>query len=82
MSKSKSDDPMIAALLREREAYLRTGKTERAGQVDEQLALRGYVEEEPAKQPPEGRSATPPQQQTAEQQPGSRPGRKATQKAD
>lgn len=72
-----TDDRMIAALLREREGYLRTGRKERAAQVDEQLALRGHVE--PAEQEPQDR--TPPPQQTADQPPAqTRPARKATQK--
>lgn len=79
MSESKSTDPMIAALLREREGYLRMGKTERVAAVDEQLALRGYTEAETDQ--PQGRS-TPPKQ-TSDQQPGqTRPARKATQRAD
>lgn len=74
-----TDDRMIAALLRERESYLRTGRHERAVLVDEQLTHHGYVE--PAKQPPQGRTAPP--KQTADQPPGqTRPARKASQKAD
>lgn len=37
-----TEDPMVAALLRERESYLRTARPERAELVDEQLATRGY----------------------------------------
>lgn len=74
-----SDDPMVAALLRERAGYLRTGREDRAALVDEQLAHRGY--KDPAVEPPHGRTAPP--KQTAEQQPAqTRPARKATQKAD
>lgn len=36
------EDRMVAALLRERDAYVRQGKPDRVAQVDEQLALRGY----------------------------------------
>lgn len=39
----QTEDPMIAALLREREGYVgREGKEDRVKAVDEQLALRGY----------------------------------------
>lgn len=37
------DDPMVAALLRERLGYERDGKTDRVAQVDEQLKARGYT---------------------------------------
>lgn len=54
-------DSTIAALLREREGYVRTGKSDRVAQVDEQLALRGYegtVEERPEPDKvPKGRHA-------------------------
>ena len=43
MADPKTTDPMIAALLREREGYERTGQGDRVAQVDEQLAVRGYV---------------------------------------
>jgi len=46
---AKTDDPMVAALLREREGYLGRGMDDRVKQVDEQLALRGYT-------PPRGES--------------------------
>ncbi|WP_432135152.1 hypothetical protein [Streptomyces sp. bgisy154] len=36
-----SDDPMVAALLREREGYVTRGLDDRVAQVDEQLRLRG-----------------------------------------
>ena len=42
-----SEDTIVAGLLVEREGYLRTGREDRARQVDEQLRLRGYVEPEP-----------------------------------
>lgn len=39
----QTEDPMIAALLREREGYVgREGKEDRVAAVDEQLKLRGY----------------------------------------
>jgi hypothetical protein len=37
-----TDDPMIAALLRERDGYAKRGLDERVALVDEQLELRGY----------------------------------------
>ncbi|MFE2360122.1 hypothetical protein [Streptomyces virginiae] len=46
---------IIAALLREREAYERRGQDDRVRQVDEQLAHHGY---QPAEEPP-GRSSAP-----------------------
>ena len=58
-----SEDPMIAALLREREAYVRFGKDERVAAVDEQLRLRGHVED-PRHTAPRGRSGK--QQQTTD----------------
>ncbi|MEU9597211.1 hypothetical protein AB0E06_10405 [Streptomyces sp. NPDC048109] len=38
----QTDDPMVAALLREREGYARRGMNARVAAVDEQLQLRGY----------------------------------------
>lgn len=57
------NDRMIAALLRERAGLEALGKTDRVGQVDEQLAYYGYEREavDPRRQPPQGRSATPTQ---------------------
>jgi hypothetical protein len=55
-----TDDPMIAALLREREMYVRRGRTESVAVVDEQLKLRGYEapdDDKPAK--PASRSTPP-----------------------
>lgn len=37
----QTEDPMIAALLREREGYVQRGMDARVTQVDEQLRLRG-----------------------------------------
>lgn len=58
-----SDDPMIAALLREREGYLSQGMTARAELVDEQLALRGYDDSDKKKpepdKAPKGRQSPP-----------------------
>lgn len=39
----KSDDNMIAALLRERASLVVRGLDDRVAQVDEQLRLRGHV---------------------------------------
>ncbi|MET9965449.1 hypothetical protein ABZZ80_05860 [Streptomyces sp. NPDC006356] len=36
-----TEDPMVAALLREREGYVGRGMDDRVAQVDEQLKLRG-----------------------------------------
>ncbi|GAA5048209.1 hypothetical protein HNP84_000223 [Thermocatellispora tengchongensis] len=38
-----TDDPMVAALLREREGYVQGGLDDRVAAVDEQLALRGHT---------------------------------------
>lgn len=63
MSEPKTTDPMIAALLREREGYLRAGKADRVAAVNEQLAVRGYHDqEEPDRStPPRQRQARPKQ---------------------
>lgn len=60
-----TDDTMVAALLREREALVQRGLPDRVAQVDEQLRLRGAEppsddKAEPAKRasrstPPKGR---------------------------
>jgi len=43
MNEPQTEDPMVAALLRERAGYVgRKGKEDRVAAVDEQLALRGY----------------------------------------
>ncbi|MFM9796525.1 hypothetical protein [Streptomyces turgidiscabies] len=40
----QTEDPMVAALLRERAGYVgRKGKEDRVAAVDEQLELRGYA---------------------------------------
>lgn len=59
---SPANDKMIAALLRERAGLEVAGKTDRVAQVDEQLEHYGYEgdQADPRKQPPVGRSATPP----------------------
>lgn len=38
----KTNDPLVAALLRERAGYVTRGMDERVAQVDEQLKARGY----------------------------------------
>ncbi|WP_328962969.1 hypothetical protein [Streptomyces virginiae] len=53
----KEDRKMIAALLREREGYVRRGEDDRVRQVDEQLTFHGY-EAEPDEAPVD-RSSTP-----------------------
>lgn len=58
---AKTDDRMIAALLRERDGYLARGQKDRAALVDEQLSLRGYeppADERPADTGPEADPAT------------------------
>lgn len=69
---AKTDDTIIAGLLRERDGYLRTGRADRAKLVEEQLELRGYdlegeakAEASPAKEEPKGRT-TQPRRTTAE----------------
>ncbi len=55
----------IAALLREREAYVQANKPERVKQVDRELERYGYTahksEAELRKAAPQGRSERPPQ---------------------
>jgi hypothetical protein len=57
-----SNDNMIAALKRERAAYVSRGMDDRVRQVDEQLEHFGCAPEE---QEPQGRTASP--QETADQ---------------
>lgn len=53
MTEPQTEDPMVAALLREREGYVGRGMDDRVAQVDEQLKLRGV-------EPPDaGKSSTP-----------------------
>lgn len=57
-----TDDPMIAALLRERAGYLARGLTDRVAAVDEQLTARGYEtspqeDPDPTSKPPVARRA-------------------------
>ncbi|MEU9285970.1 hypothetical protein AB0D57_14900 [Streptomyces sp. NPDC048275] len=68
MTESQTEDPMVAALLREREGLVQRDLKDRVAQVDEQLALRGY--KPPAKggqpsgqsTPPKGRRTRSPEQ--------------------
>ncbi|WP_326729715.1 hypothetical protein [Streptomyces phaeochromogenes] len=60
---SQTEDPMVAALLRERAGYVgRDGKEDRVAAVDEQLALRGYTPGGERATPPKGRRARSPEQ--------------------
>lgn len=43
MSEPKSDDPVVAALLRERVGLAQRDLPDRIAQVDQELAARGYV---------------------------------------
>lgn len=56
MSEPLSQDPQVAALLREREGYLARGNTDRVSQVTDALKALGHTD--PASQrtaPPRGR---------------------------
>ncbi|MFI2465941.1 hypothetical protein ACH475_06130 [Streptomyces globisporus] len=57
MSDPETEDPMVAALLRERAGYVSRGMGDRVAQVDEQLALRGH--KPPAESAPASRSTPP-----------------------
>ena len=64
MTEPQSEDPMVAALLRERVGYVGRGMDDRVAQVDEQLKLRGVeppADDKPATvtraTPPKGRRA-------------------------
>lgn len=66
MSESETEDPMVAALLRERAGYLSRGMGDRVTQVDEQLALRGHKPDQEAapmarSTPPKNRRQRPPE---------------------
>lgn len=64
---------MVAALLRERDAYERQGRDDRVRQVDEQLAHYGYEPEQVNESDgPQGRTGTDDRQQTADSTPGKR----------
>jgi hypothetical protein len=51
-------DPMIAALLREREGYARAQQPDRVAQVDEQLRTRGYDPDPDGDEKPKGERST------------------------
>jgi hypothetical protein len=55
----QTEDPMVAALLREREGYVGRGMDDRVAQVDEQLRLRGYEPQSTGKAPTPSRSTPP-----------------------
>ncbi|MBT2379026.1 hypothetical protein J7E90_17130 [Streptomyces sp. ISL-111] len=66
MSDPETQDPMVAALLRERAGYVNRGMGDRVTQVDEQLALRGHTpaqETAPVSRtaPPKNRRQRPPE---------------------
>jgi hypothetical protein len=55
----KEDRKMVAALLREREGYVRRGEEDRVRQVDEQLTHYGYEPEQADELGPAGRATAP-----------------------
>lgn len=56
----QTEDPMVAALLRERAGYVQRGLDDRIAQVDEQLKLRGHTPPDTQrKDAPAGRSTPP-----------------------
>jgi hypothetical protein len=63
-AEAPQQDPMIAALLRERDGYVTRGLTDRVEQVDEQLALRGHVQDPRSEPPKQAKPAARRQQQT------------------
>lgn len=63
-----AEDSMVAALLRERDGYVRRGLDERVAQVDEQLKARGHTppgaeldgeSDDPAAEAPRARRSPP-----------------------
>lgn len=66
----KSDDPQVAALLRERQGYVQRELPERVAQVDAELDRLGYVDEKSARRAAK-KTAAPPDRST-------RGGRQAT----
>ncbi|MFM9652762.1 hypothetical protein [Streptomyces galilaeus] len=56
----QTEDPMVAALLRERAGYVARGMDDRVAQVDEQLRLRGAEPPADDKTPPPASRSTPP----------------------
>ncbi|GAA0348658.1 hypothetical protein PV735_31610 [Streptomyces turgidiscabies] len=59
MTEPQTEDPMVAALLREREGYAVRGMDARVAQVDEQLKLRGHEPSADGKPAPASRSTPP-----------------------
>lgn len=57
---SQTEDPMVAALLREREGYVQRGMDDRVAQVDEQLKLRGHKPRADEKTSAPASPSTPP----------------------
>lgn len=55
----QTEDPMVAALLREREGYVGRGMDDRVAQVDEQLKLRGHEPQAAGNSAPSSRSTPP-----------------------
>ncbi|MFF3346082.1 hypothetical protein [Streptomyces sp. NPDC002779] len=55
----QTEDPMVAALLREREGYVQRSMDDRVAQVDEQLKLRGH--KPPRRGQPEHAPGGPPE---------------------
>lgn len=58
---SETTDPMIAALLREREGYVQFGKADRVKDVDAELKRRGHT---PKAEEPKKRASREGQQST------------------
>ncbi|MET8172844.1 hypothetical protein [Streptomyces clavifer] len=54
-----TEDPMVAALLRERAGYATRGMNDRVAQVDEQLALRGHTVDDDETSHSVSRESTP-----------------------
>lgn len=59
VEESATQDPFVAALLRERDGYVARGLDDRVSQVDAQLKLRDY---NPRNAPKSGTKAQPKQQ--------------------
>ncbi|MFD4000848.1 hypothetical protein [Streptomyces rubiginosohelvolus] len=64
---STRDENMVAALRRERAAYVAQGKDDRVEQVDDQLRRLGADPEPDKAEGPEDRTPADPDQQTADQ---------------
>ncbi|WP_424918873.1 hypothetical protein [Streptomyces sp. wa1064] len=64
---STRDENMVAALRRERAAYVAKGKDDRVAQVDDQLRRLGAAAEPDKGDGPQDRTPADPAQQTADQ---------------